>query len=162
MRSRHVFRRAVDDRSDSRDMWPDDDGGTGQILGCLGGIGAIVGTVIGGLIAFLTDNTALKAIDNGLVLLAVPVAAWAMGLLVTVAWDAAVKRATQLESPVEHLRDPGQVVTAVLAGLAPAVIAVIFLLVAPWLAVWAVLLTFAALVVRAVYLGIKRIWDVAK
>lgn len=161
MSSRHVFRRAVDDRSDSRDMWPDDDGGTGQVLGCLGGIGAIVGTVIGCLIAFVTDNAALKAIDNGLVLLAVPLAAWGVGLLITVAWDAAVKRATRLGSPAEHLRDPGQVVTAVLAGLAPATVAVILLLLVPWLAIPLIALGIAALLGEQVYVRIKRIWDVA-
>jgi hypothetical protein len=158
MRSRREPRRA----GDRRDMWPDDDGGTGQVLGCFGAFGAIIGSIAGFVFGFLTDNAGLKAIDNGLFLLAVPLAAWGVGLFIAFVWNWAVKRATGLGSPAEGLRGPGQALAAVVAGLAPAAAALVFILVVPWLASWIAVLIIAATLAQPIWVGIKRIWDVAR
>ncbi len=143
-------------------MWPDDDGGTGQVLGCFAIVGAIVGTVIGGVVGFVTDDAALKAADDWLILVAVPVTAFLLGIGAVAAWDAAVKRLTRIGSRIQDLREPGQVMTAILALAVPVAVAMFMLLVIPSLAVPVCVTLLACLFVVIQWDRIKGLWDVVK
>ncbi len=155
--------------TDPRDRFPPDD----VLQPIVALLGAVVGTVLGGVLALVTGSTALddtnethNAIASVLSLLwhcvVTVIASAAIGLIAAWAWDTVLKRATNLGSPMQDLREPGQQVTIALAGLVSVAGGLFLMLVAPWLAGWIVVLVLVASVVQPAYMAIKRAWDIVK
>lgn len=145
---------------DDRDQWPPGDGGTVQILGCAFALpGAIVGTVLGLVIGYVTDDQDLASMDNPWILLATPVLAWGLGLAIAFGWDAALVRLTRLGRRLERWRGLGQNMTAVLAAVAPVVVAISFLLVWPQ---WIVPATVALGVIAYAPVVARWAWEIVR
>lgn len=138
----------------------DSNGGVGGFEGCLLMVGAVVGTLIGAALVAVADKSDVKTIDDPILIVAIPFAAWGVGGVAVTAWAAMVTRVTPIERPARGLRKAGQGMTAVLAALVPAVVAVIFTRYAAEYAGWGALLVLAGLlasfIVDAVRARLRR------
>ena len=153
---------------DPRDRFPRDD----VSQGAFAFVGAVLGTALGGVIVLVTGSAALDgpSSDDAITALlrllwhclVVVFASMGVGLIVAWAWDSILKRATQLGSPAQDLRVPGQKVTLGVAGLVPLAAGLCFMLIAPWLAGPTALLLLAITFVDPAKLALKRGWDVVK
>ena len=155
--------------TDPRDRFPPDD----VLQPIVALLGAVVGTALGGLIVLATGSTALDDADGSHNAIAsllsllwhcvmTVIASAAIGLVVAWAWDTVVKRATDVGSSLQDLREPGQQVTVALDGLVPVAAGIFFMLVAPGLAGWTVVLVLAASVVQPAYVALKLAWNIVK
>lgn len=143
----------------------------GQLLSAV--VGAVVGSLIGGVIALLTGRdplwyeTAPSTFTPNVSFLwhfmvVVPFAATGVGLIAAWAWNNAVKWATRLGSPFQELRERGQHLNLALAGLVSVAAGLFFMLVAPWLAGWTVVLLLAISFVEPIQEVIKWVWETVK
>ena len=155
--------------TDPRDRFPPDD----VLQPIVALLGAVVGTVLGGLIVLVTGSTALDDADGSHNAIAsllsfiwhcvvTVFASAAIGLVAAWAWDSVVKRATDLGSPLQDLREPGQQMTVALDAFVPVVGAIFFMLVAPGLAGWIVVLGLVASLVQPAYMALKWAWNIVK
>ena len=131
-------------------------------MGCMAVIGAIVGCVVGAVVGVLIHDVALEQVDDILFLVEVPLVAIGAGLFAAFVWDASVKRATRLGSPIESLRGPGQAVTVGVALVSPAIVAMALMLVAPWLAAPAAGLIIIAMVAEPAYRKVREVWAIVR
>jgi len=154
---------------DPRNRFPPDD--TEQLL--VAGLAAVIGTALGGLIALVTGIATLvtetspkiHAINVGFVLQlgVVPFAAVGVGLIAAWAWDAPLRWATRIGSPLQDFREPGQKVTVGLCAVVPVLAALFFILVAPWAVFWTVagLLGYTLLYLPGKEL-FRWVWNIVK
>lgn len=130
------------------------------MLGCVFALpGALLGTVLATVVLWLTGS--LDGEDGSVlpIFVLTPILAWAVGMAITTGYDRLLVRVTELGSPIERLRGPGQILTAILAAITPALVAMVLLLGVPSLVVPG----FAVMIVVAYGpMFVSWVWEIVK